>query len=124
MKILISATKNPNSPWAVGWEKSDIAGEVVALGPGVDGFEKGDLVAGLAVGHSTKREGEKAFQSYTILQTNIVYKIPDAIQFENAALLRLGLYAASNTLFNPEFLNLQLPTKPVQKPTGKTLLVQ
>jgi NADPH:quinone reductase-like Zn-dependent oxidoreductase len=101
----------------------DVAGEVVALGPGVEGFEKGDRVAGLAVGHSTKREEEKAFQAYTILQTNMVCKIPDAIPFENAVVLGLGLSTAADALFNPEFLNLQLPTEPAQKPIGKTLLV-
>jgi NADPH:quinone reductase-like Zn-dependent oxidoreductase len=72
---------------------------------------------------STKRKEEKAFQAYTILQTNMACKIPDTVPFENAVVLGLGLSTAAAALFNPHFLNLQLLTEPAQKPTGKTLLV-
>ncbi|KAF2809789.1 zinc-binding oxidoreductase CipB [Mytilinidion resinicola] len=101
----------------------DVAGEVVATGPSVTRFKKGDRVAGFAVGASTKREQEMAFQSHTILQTNMASPIPDNIPFANAVVLGLGLSTAADALFNPEFLALQLPTAPAQKATGKTLLV-
>jgi NADPH:quinone reductase-like Zn-dependent oxidoreductase len=42
----------------------DIAGEVIAVGPGVSRFKKGDRMAGFAVGSSTKRKEEK--QAYTV----------------------------------------------------------
>jgi NADPH:quinone reductase-like Zn-dependent oxidoreductase len=50
-------------------------------------------------------------------------KIPDTVPFENAVVLGLGLSTAADALFNPDFLNLQLPTEPAQKSTSKTLLV-
>lgn len=101
----------------------DIAGEVIAIGPGVTRFKIGDRVAGLAVGHSTKQEEEKAFQTYTILQTNMAAELPQSIAFENAAVLGLGISTAADALLNTEFLALQLPTEPAQRPTGKTLLI-
>lgn len=101
----------------------DVAGEVLFIGVGVTRFKKGDRVTGFAVGHSSKREEEKAFQAYTILQNNMTCKIPDDISFENAVVIPLGLSTASDALFNPEFLGLQLPTEPRQSSTDKTLLV-
>ncbi len=101
----------------------DVAGEVVAVGPLVTRFKKGDRVVGPATGFATKREEEGAFQAYTILHINMASEIPDAISFESAAVLPLGLSTAASGLFQDGFLNLQLPTEPAQKPTGKVLLV-
>lgn len=101
----------------------DVAGEVVAVGSHVTRFKKGDRVMGNAVGFHTHRDDQKAFQAYTILHTNMTCEIPDNISFESAVVLPLGVATAASALFNPDFLNLQLPTEPVQKPTGKTLLV-
>ncbi|KIX00978.1 uncharacterized protein Z518_10044 [Rhinocladiella mackenziei CBS 650.93] len=101
----------------------DVAGEVVSVGPHVTRFKKGDRVMGTAAGFATKRDEEKAFQAYTILQTNMTSQIPDTVSFESAVVLPLGVSTAASGLFNPDFINLQLPTEPAQKPTGKTLLV-
>ncbi|KAH6666099.1 zinc-binding oxidoreductase CipB [Halenospora varia] len=101
----------------------DVAGEVVEVGPGVTRFKMGDRVTGFAVGHATKCESEKAFQAYTILWINMCCEIPDNIPFENAVVLGLALSTAADTLFNPDFLNLQVPTEPKQHSTEKTLLV-
>ncbi|KAF4633836.1 hypothetical protein G7Y89_g4268 [Cudoniella acicularis] len=101
----------------------DVAGEVISVGLGVTRFKKGDRIAGFAVGHATKREEEKAFQAYTILQTNMATEIPDGIPYENAVVLGVAFSTAADALFNPEFLNLQLPRNPAPISTGKTLLV-
>ena len=103
--------------------RQDVTGEVFAVGPGVDRFQIGDCVCGFAVGHATKCEEDKGFQSYTILQTNMAGEIPDTIPLENAVMIGLGLSTTADPLFNPDFLNHQLPTEPAQKLTGKTLLV-
>jgi NADPH:quinone reductase-like Zn-dependent oxidoreductase len=101
----------------------DVAGEIIAVGPNVTRFKKGDRVLGNAVGLATKRDSEKAFQAYTILQSNMASSIPSTISFERAVVLPLGLSTAASGLFNPEFLALQLPTEHTQMATGKTLLV-
>lgn len=119
-KIQYSALYPMTYPAILG---EDVAGEVFAIGPGVTRFKPGDRVAGCAVGFSTKREEEKAFQTYTILKTNMVTKIPDSMSFGNAAVLGLGISTAADGLFNPNFLNLQLPTEPATQYSGKTLLI-
>ncbi|KAL2831553.1 zinc-binding oxidoreductase CipB [Aspergillus cavernicola] len=101
----------------------DIAGEVIEVGSNITRFKPGDRVLGHAVGLTSKRNQESAFQAYTILQTNMASHIPDDIPYESAAVLPLGLSTAACGLFQQEFLNLQHPTEPRAQPTGKTLLV-
>ncbi|PGH28174.1 hypothetical protein AJ80_00064 [Polytolypa hystricis UAMH7299] len=101
----------------------DVAGEVVAVGPHVTRFKKGDRVIGNAAGFATGRDEEKAFQAFTILWTNLTCEIPDSMPFEKAVVLPLGVTTAAAGLFQTDFLNLRLPTVHVQKSTGKTLLV-
>ena len=101
----------------------DVAGEVVAVGPGVTRFRQGARVLGEPVGMVTKRNEENAFQAYTILQTNMASEIPDSISYESAAVIPLGCSTAAAGLFQAEKLNLQFPTEPPQKPTGQTVLI-
>lgn len=101
----------------------DVAGEVVSVGPNVTRFKKGDRVVGHAVGMATKRNQDDAFQEYTILLSNMASPIPNTISFERAAVIPLALSTAACALFQKELLNLQFPTEPAQKPTGKTLLI-
>ena len=101
----------------------DVAGEVVSLGPNVSNFKPGLRVLGHAVGLSTHRDQDNAFQAYTILQTNMASAIPDNISFERAAVVPLGLSTAASGLFQDDFLNLQLPTEPASPSTGQTLLI-
>ncbi|EPE28953.1 GroES-like protein [Glarea lozoyensis ATCC 20868] len=101
----------------------DVAGKVIAVGSDVTLFKTGDRVIGNAAGFGTKRDEDKGFQAYTILETNMACRIPDTISFEQAVVLPLAVSTASSGLFNPDFLNLQLPTEPAQSPTDKSLLV-
>ena len=101
----------------------DIAGEVVAVGPNVTRFDKGARVLAHAVGLATKQLQHSAFQAYTVVQTNMASEIPKAISFERAVVIPLGLSTAASGLFQDDFLNLQFPTMPPQKQTGKTLLI-
>ncbi|KAH7311922.1 zinc-binding oxidoreductase CipB [Rhexocercosporidium sp. MPI-PUGE-AT-0058] len=101
----------------------DVAGEVISVGPGVTRFKPGDRVLGVTTGFATGKDAEKGFQAYTILNINGTSEIPDDVSFENAVVLPLAVSTAASGLFNPDILNLQLPTQPAQPPTSETLLV-
>ncbi|KAH8681803.1 oxidoreductase [Xylariales sp. PMI_506] len=101
----------------------DIAGEVVAIGPNVTRFKIGDRVLGSPQGWETKRNEEKGFQTYTILEVDSTAQIPDTLPFEQATVMPLGIATASAGLFNPDMLALQLPTQPARPPSGKVVLV-
>ncbi|KAI1410606.1 GroES-like protein [Hypoxylon sp. FL1857] len=101
----------------------DVAGTVAAVGPNVTSFKVGDRVVGHAVGMATKRDQDNAFQEYTILQTNMTAALPNNIPYEKAAVFPLALSTAACALYQETHLNLQLPTVPPQKPTGKTFIV-
>lgn len=101
----------------------DVAGEVVAVGPNVTRFKIGDRVIGVAAGFDTKKNEDKAFQAYTILQTNMASEIPNNLSYNDAVVLPLGLATAAAGLFQEDYLNLQSPTQPRRESTGQTLLV-
>lgn len=87
----------------------DIAGEVAAVGPGVTGFKKGDRVLGHAILYATQEARDGAFQLYTIVRTNLAAQIPEAISFEAACVLPVGLSTAACALFQEHDLGLRLP---------------
>ena len=108
-------------PFVVG---SDVAGEVVEVGGGVTRFQVGDRVVGYAAGSDKPRNraAEGAFQDYVVLLAHMAAPIPDAMPFEDAAVLPLGLSTAACGLFQKDFLALNAPSA-APAPTGKTLLV-
>ncbi|CZR60598.1 uncharacterized protein PAC_10494 [Phialocephala subalpina] len=48
---------------------------------------------------------------------------PDGISFESAAVVPLGCSTAACAMFQEDFLNMQFPTEPRQKPVGKAVLI-
>lgn len=103
---------------------SDVAGEVVEVGPGASRFHVGDRVLGHAVGMDKARNtsAEGAFQNFTVLLAHMAAPIPDAMTFASAAVLPLGLSTAACGLFEKDQLGLNYPSEH-PKPMGKTLLV-
>ncbi len=103
---------------------SDLAGEIVEVGNAVTRFQVGDRVLGHAVGSAKTRNSaaEGAFQEYTVVLAHMAAPIPDAMPYENAAVLPLALSTAACGLFQKDHLALQSPSL-APKPTGKTLLV-
>lgn len=101
----------------------DVAGEVVSVGSGVTRFKVGDRVIGNAAGFGTKKDTDRAFQAYTILQDNMASPIPSSVSYEQAVVLPLAISTAASGLFNPDFLHLRIPTIPPQKSTGEALLI-
>ena len=103
---------------------SDVAGEVVEVGSGVTRLAVGDRVVGYAAGSDKQRNraAEGGFQEYVVLLAHMVAPIPDAMPFEDAAVLPLGLSTAACGLFQRDFLAMNAPSA-APTHTGKTLLV-
>ena len=101
---------------------SDIAGEVVAVGPSVTRFQPGDRVVGFATGTDEKRNraAECAFQTFPVLSEGLTSSIPADLSYEQAAVIPMGMSTAVCGLLQDDQLKLQYPTVPAQKPTGKS----
>lgn len=102
---------------------SDVAGEVIAIGPEVTRFQIGDRVLGYAAGadkgHSSTEGG---FQTFVVLKSHMASEIPATLSFEAASVLPLGLSTAATALFEPDCLALDRPSA-APRPTGKTVLI-
>ena len=103
---------------------TDLAGEVVEIGPNVSRFKVGDRVLSFALGvnknFNTSAKG--AFQLYTVCLDHMTSPIPDSISYEEASVIPLGTTTAACALFQSDQLNLQYPTVP-RKPTGKPVFI-
>lgn len=108
-------------PFVIG---SDVAGEVVEIGSAVTRFAIGDRVLGFAVGtdKDSNSSARGAFQQYTVVFERLASPIPAAMEFQDAAVLPLGLSTAACALFQMDQLGLQHPSSS-PAPTGKTVLV-
>ncbi|KIW12141.1 hypothetical protein PV08_09416 [Exophiala spinifera] len=103
----------------------DVAGEVVEVGKDVTRFKKGDRVVGSAAAtdKTINSSAYGGFQLYTVLLSHMVSYIPDALPYEEASVIPLGLDTAAAGLFQKDQLALQHPSVPAAKSTGKTVLV-
>ncbi|CAI6331977.1 unnamed protein product [Periconia digitata] len=97
----------PTYPVVLG---SDVSGEIAKVGANVTLLKPGDRVLGYAFSFLTQNDDEAAFQTYTVVESHRVTKIPDSISFNAAATLPQGVGAAALTLF--DVLALPLPTGP------------
>lgn len=103
---------------------SDVAGEVEVVGPGVTRLRVGQRVIGFALGTEKGRgPAQGAFQERVIVDEALSSPIPDALQFEQAAVLPLGLSTAASGLFQADFLALEPPAAAGAAPTGRSVLV-
>ncbi|MBY2907694.1 zinc-binding alcohol dehydrogenase family protein [Rhizobium leguminosarum] len=101
---------------------SDVAGDVVAVGSIVARFKIGDRVLGQAVGATTNRPAHGAFQTFTLVLSNMASHIPPNISYVDAAVLPLGVGTAACGLFQKDHLALEHPSL-TPKATGKTILI-
>ncbi|EPE24351.1 GroES-like protein [Glarea lozoyensis ATCC 20868] len=106
---------------------TDVAGEVVEIGSSVTRFKVGDRVLGYAIGTAgppiKAGSHESAFQEYVVLREHLSSPVPDAMSFEEASIIPMGISTAACGLFQDDQLGLQLPSSPPAKPTGKTLII-
>ena len=91
---------------------SDVAGEIVAVGPSVTGLRVGDRVVGYAVGveKSCNNPAEGAFQTHVVLKQHLCSPVPDTVSFVEAAVLPLALTTAAAGLFETDQLGFAVPT--------------
>ncbi|PWY75991.1 oxidoreductase [Aspergillus sclerotioniger CBS 115572] len=103
---------------------TDIAGEVVEVGPGVTQYRVGDRVLGDASGKNEKinTPSQGGFQLYVVLATHMVTRSPASLSYEKAAVLPLGIATAACGLFEPNQLNLSYPSAN-PTPTGQTVII-
>lgn len=103
---------------------SDVAGEVIKIGPNVTGFKPGDRVCGTAIGVPPPKGGRLSggFQEYTLLNEVLAAPIPDWLSFTSAVVTPLCLSTAACALYQKDYLGLGAPSlSPV--PKGEALLV-
>lgn len=103
---------------------TDVAGEVIAVGKGVTRFAVGDRVLGFASGtdKTRNRAAEGAFQACVVLLEHMTSPLPDALSFEDAAVLPLGISTAACGLFQADYLAMNSPSSEAVS-SGQTLLV-
>ena len=102
---------------------SDVAGEVVAIGPGGTRFQVGDRVLGYAAGADRGHgSAEGGFQTFVILKTHMASEMPATLSFAAASVLPLGLSTAATALFEPDCLALDRPGAALRS-TSKTVLI-
>jgi NADPH:quinone reductase-like Zn-dependent oxidoreductase len=104
----------------------DVAGEVVAVGEGATRFKVGDRVIGQALGLTSQRDQDHAFQLYTIIKSHMASEIPASMSYESAVVVPLGCSTAACGLFQEApYLGLDLPTEPRSSSgsIGRTVLI-
>ena len=72
-----------DQPMSLGYSS---AGTIIALGEGMQGFTIGDRVACAGAGHAVHAE-------LAVVPRNLIYKIPDNVDFESASFATLGAIA-------------------------------
>lgn len=72
-----------DQPMALGYSS---AGEIVAVGSGVEGFQAGDRVACAGGGYAVHAE-------YAIVPRNLLARLPESVDYESAAFTTLGAIA-------------------------------
>ena len=103
---------------------SDVAGEISAVGDGVERFRVGDRVVGFAAGQERLRNSpeEGGFQRYVTVLERVCAELPEDVTFEQAAVLPLAVSTAAAGLYEQDQLALSLPTA-VPSPRDEILLV-
>lgn len=93
---------------------TDVAGEVVEVGPDVERFRVGDRVCGsaTAIAREVNRPAEGAFQLYTVMRQHMLAPTPAHVTDKQACVLGLGLITAAHGLFHLDYLGLDMPQIP------------
>ncbi|KAF7884618.1 uncharacterized protein EAF02_004954 [Botrytis sinoallii] len=128
----IAVARNPTD-WQTVDEKSsprtkgptllgcDFAGIVVEIGKGVKKeWKKGDRVAGMAHGGNDIEPEDGKFATYIVVKGDVAFRIPDTINFEEAASLGVGVTTIALGFY--KYLSLPLLTFPLSMPNSESKL--
>ncbi|KAI4181041.1 MAG: hypothetical protein L6R41_006853 [Letrouitia leprolyta] len=91
---------------------SDLAGEIVEVGAGVDRFHVGDrvLAHSVSMDKRSNKSAEGAFQQFTVVRANLASPIPASMSYEDACVLPLCLSTAACALYQKDYLALPSPS--------------
>jgi NADPH:quinone reductase-like Zn-dependent oxidoreductase len=94
----------------------DYSGVVEAVGKDVKKkFAKGDRVCGFAHGGNAVQPEDGTFAEYIAVKGDLQWKIPEAMSFQEAATLGVGISTVGQGLY--QSLRLALPTEPIKDNT-------
>lgn len=86
----------PKYPISPGWPGHEVAGEVVAVGEGVDAFRPGDHVAAWSSRHS-QQEGKLGYYAeFAAIPAEDLLTVPESMPFEEAAILEMAMCVAAS----------------------------
>ena len=94
----------------------DYSGVVESVGKDVQKkFAKGDRVCGFAHGGNAVQPEDGTFAEYIAVKGDLQWKIPEAMSFQEAATLGVGICTVGQALY--QSLKLALPTEPIKDNT-------
>ncbi|EIW55702.1 oxidoreductase [Trametes versicolor FP-101664 SS1] len=102
--LALKAPPPPGLPPILG---CDWAGEIVQVGTNVNSRTVGQRVAGFVRGGRSAECG--AFAEYVKSPADLVWPIPEALSFEEAAAMSIGTYTCAQALYHKGRLELPLP---------------
>ncbi|PTU18494.1 hypothetical protein P175DRAFT_0525295 [Aspergillus ochraceoroseus IBT 24754] len=103
--MLLASTPAPNAVMG-----HDYAGTVLDVGNSVRGrFKPGDRVCGMVKGGDATRIENGAFAEYIVAKAGVQMKIPDAVEFADAATAGVGVVSAGMCLFGRGGLGMRFP---------------
>jgi NADPH:quinone reductase-like Zn-dependent oxidoreductase len=94
---------------------SDVAGTVSAVGSSVTTFKEGDRVLAFAPSIRTSNPDQGGLQTYCIVDAISAAKIPDSVDFKDAATIPMALATAGIAIFSK--MEIPRPPLPPAKPT-------
>lgn len=99
----------------------DFAGEIVATGSNANdsNFSIGDRVCGCVFGNNPNRLDNGAFAEYVAVPADLLFRIPEHMDYNEAATLGVGLATVGMSLYHC----LKLPMKPEQAGKSPYVLV-